>query len=120
MSIATVFSRYASKNIHSIQNDKIYLLSGLLPLNSSSRLSLQSTYCRSITTTSVAALWLTPSLYAEPLKRRTKIDPAVVKAREDRRRKKLEKQIRRLEKNARQLKPIDELEVPMSLIDEVE
>jgi large subunit ribosomal protein L40 len=46
------------------------------------------------------------------------MDPAVIKAREDRRRKKLEKQIRRLEKNARQLKPIEELETPFTLIDE--
>lgn len=48
------------------------------------------------------------------------MDPAVIKAREDRRRKKLEKQIRRLEKNSRQLKPIDDLETPLTLIDEKE
>lgn len=59
-------------------------------------------------------------LYAEPLKKKKKVDPAIIKAREDRRRKKLEKQIRKLEKNARQLKPIDELEVPLNLIDEKE
>lgn len=62
----------------------------------------------------------TPVLFAEPLKKKKKMDPAVIKAREDRRRKKLEKQIRRLEKNARQLKPIEELEVPLTLIDEKE
>lgn len=55
---------------------------------------------------------------AEPLKKKKRMDPAVVKAKEDRRKKKLEKQIRRLEKNARQLKPLDELEVPLILIDE--
>lgn len=59
-----------------------------------------------------------PVLFAEPLKKKKKMDPAVVKAREDRKRKKLEKQIRRLEKNARQLKPIEELETPLTLIDE--
>lgn len=42
----------------------------------------------------------------------------MIKARDERRKKKLEKQIRRLEKNARQLKAIDELEVPLVLIDE--
>lgn len=52
------------------------------------------------------------------MKKKKKIDPAVIKQREDRKRKKLEKQIRRLEKNARQLKPIDELEIPLALIDE--
>lgn len=51
------------------------------------------------------------------MKKKKRIDPAIVKAREERRRKKLEKQIRRLQKNARQLKPIDELEVPLDLLD---
>lgn len=60
----------------------------------------------------------TPVLCAEPLKKKKKMDPAVVRAREDRRRKKLEKQIRRLEKLARQLKPIEDLETPLTLIDE--
>ena len=60
----------------------------------------------------------TAILCAEPLKKKKKIDPAVIKAREERKKKKLEKQIRRLEKNARQLKAIDELEVPLVLIDE--
>lgn len=46
------------------------------------------------------------------------MDPQIVRQREERRRKKLEKQIRRLEKNARQLKPIDELDVPLVLIDQ--
>ncbi len=57
-------------------------------------------------------------MFAEPLKKKKKLDPAIIKQREERKRKKLEKQIRRLEKNARQLKPIDELEVPLNLIDE--
>lgn len=54
------------------------------------------------------------------MKKKKKVDPQIVKAREDRRRKKIEKQIRRLEKNARQLKPIDELEVPLDLIDQTQ
>lgn len=53
------------------------------------------------------------------MKKKKKMDPAIVKAREDRRRKKLEKQIRRLQKNARQLKPIDELEVSLDLLDNI-
>lgn len=48
------------------------------------------------------------------------MDPQIIRQREERRRKKIEKQIRRLERNARQLKPIDELEVPLTLIDEKE
>lgn len=54
------------------------------------------------------------------MKKKKKVDPQIVKAREERRRKKIEKQIRRLEKNARQLKPIDELEVPLTLIDQMQ
>lgn len=52
------------------------------------------------------------------MKKRKRIDPQVIKARLDRRKKKLEKQIRRLQKNARQLKPIDEMELPKSLFTE--
>ncbi|ENN80091.1 hypothetical protein HUJ04_013074 [Dendroctonus ponderosae] len=60
----------------------------------------------------------TPCLMAEPLKKKKKMDPAVVRAREERKKKRLEKQIRRLEKNTRQLKPIQECEVPLNLLDE--
>lgn len=60
----------------------------------------------------------TPVLYAEPLKKKKKLDPAVIKAREERKRKKLEKAIRRLERSEKQLKPIEECQVPLTLIDE--
>lgn len=60
----------------------------------------------------------TPALYAEPLKKKKRIDPNVIKAREERRKRKLEKQIRRLQKSAKTLKPIDDLEVPLNLLDE--
>lgn len=45
------------------------------------------------------------------------MDPAVIRAREERKRRKLQKQIRRLEKHQRQLKPLDELEIPISIVD---
>lgn len=78
------------------------------------RLSLQSIGppARLLQTTSV--------LCAEPLKKKKKLDPQIIKQREDRKKKKIEKQIRRLEKNARQLKPVEELEVPLELIDNKE
>lgn len=60
----------------------------------------------------------TPVLCAEPLKKKKKLDPAVIKAREERRRKKIEKAIRKLERNQKQLKPIEECEVPLTLMDE--
>lgn len=59
-------------------------------------------------------------LRAEPLKKKRRLDPAIVRAREERRKKKIEKQIRRLEKNARQLKPIEECEVSLAILDERE
>ncbi|XP_062537995.1 large ribosomal subunit protein mL40 [Armigeres subalbatus] len=73
---------------------------------------------RSFHTTPVVNFRFTPILCAEPLKKKKKIDPQVLKQREERKRKRLEKQIRRLEKNSRQLKPVEELEVPVELIDE--
>lgn len=57
---------------------------------------------------------------AEPLKKKKKIDPAVIRAREDRRRKKLEKQIRRLEKHAKQMKPIAEIDLSLTKKAELE
>lgn len=65
-------------------------------------------------------LHMTPALCAEPTKKKKRIDPQIIKAREDRRKRKIEKAIRKLERNARQLKPIDENELPNSLIDEKE
>ncbi|XP_067614323.1 large ribosomal subunit protein mL40 [Eurosta solidaginis] len=84
------------------------------------RLTTVHTTLRQISCTPLSRLQITPVLCAEPLKKKKKIDPQILKQREDRRKKKLEKQIRRLEKNARQLKPIEELEVPFTLLDEKE
>ncbi|XP_070171939.1 large ribosomal subunit protein mL40 [Polyergus mexicanus] len=58
------------------------------------------------------------ALMGEPLKKKKRLDPAIIRAREERKKKKIEKQIRRLEKVAKQLKPIPEIEVPLKLIDE--
>ncbi|XP_076235426.1 mitochondrial ribosomal protein L40 [Calliopsis andreniformis] len=62
----------------------------------------------------------TDVLTGEPLKKRKRLDPAIVKAREDRRKRKLEKYIRRLEKHAKQLKPIDESDISPQLMDQKE
>ncbi|CAG4954299.1 unnamed protein product [Parnassius apollo] len=89
-----------------------------------SRLSIASSSTiginpKNIFTAAALQFRITDQLWAEPMKKKKKMDPAIIKAREDRRRKKLEKQIRRLEKNARQLKPIDEVEVPLHLMDQM-
>lgn len=44
------------------------------------------------------------------MKKKRKLDPAIAQAREMKRRKKIEKQMKRLEKYGRRLKPIDEIE----------
>ncbi|XP_011863660.1 PREDICTED: 39S ribosomal protein L40, mitochondrial [Vollenhovia emeryi] len=63
---------------------------------------------------------VTGALLGEPLKKKKRLDPAIIRAREERKKKKIEKQIRRLQKQVKQLKPISELEVPSKLIDEKE
>ncbi|XP_023935967.1 39S ribosomal protein L40, mitochondrial [Bicyclus anynana] len=87
-----------------------------LTLSSASKLSLNT---RNISSSAVVQFRITDQLCAEPLKKKKKVDPAIIKAREDRRRKKLEKQIRKLQKNARQLKPIEEIEPPLHLMDQM-
>lgn len=62
----------------------------------------------------------TPLLCAEPLKKRRKIDPQILKMREERKKRRIEKQIKKLERSERQLKPVDEMEVPPHLFQEKE
>uniref|UniRef100_A0A1B6DHD1 Large ribosomal subunit protein mL40 n=1 Tax=Clastoptera arizonana TaxID=38151 RepID=A0A1B6DHD1_9HEMI len=97
-------------------------MSVLLLCNSLKRLAVTSgsaTSTRNISACSSPLFFkLTLSLYGEPLKKKKRLDPAIVRAREERKKKKLEKQIKRLEKNSRQLKPIDEVEVPIILLNE--
>ena len=56
----------------------------------------------------------------EPLKKKKKMDPMIIRMREERKKKTIEKKIRKLEKTSSQLKPIDELMVPISLVQEKE
>lgn len=70
---------------------------------------------RTITTDSPLQFGVTNVLLAEPLKKKKKMDPNIIRQREEKKRKKLEKSIRRLEKFTKRLKPISELTVPMYL-----
>ena len=54
-------------------------------------------------------------LLAEPMKKKKKMDPAVIKAREERKKKRLEKSIKKLTKNEKQLKSLEEIELPVIL-----
>ncbi|XP_049812097.1 39S ribosomal protein L40, mitochondrial-like isoform X1 [Schistocerca nitens] len=96
------------------------LISAFLRLSVSS-VAARTHLSRNITTlANPLFIKATPCLFGEPLKKKKRLDPAIIKHREERRKKKLEKQIRRLEKHARQLKPIDEVEVPLKLVDQKE
>lgn len=55
---------------------------------------------------------------AEPMKKKKKMDPAIVKLRKERKRKKLWRDCKRLMKLEKQLKPIDEIEIPYKLVDD--
>ncbi|XP_063861064.1 LOW QUALITY PROTEIN: large ribosomal subunit protein mL40-like [Scylla paramamosain] len=92
-------------------------------LNLSHRLCVSTQWwCqRNISTASTPLFFrLTQGLGAEPLKKKKRIDPMIIRQKEERRKKKIEKMIRRLEKNAGQLKPIDELEVPHALMQQMD
>ncbi|XP_003744363.1 39S ribosomal protein L40, mitochondrial [Galendromus occidentalis] len=54
-------------------------------------------------------------LWAEPMRKRRRMDPALLKMREQRKIRKLEKGIRQLKKHAKKMKPIDEMEVSPKL-----
>lgn len=54
------------------------------------------------------------------MRKRKKADPAITKLREERKRKKIWRDIKRLTKLQNQLKPLDEMEVPYALVDEPE
>ena len=57
---------------------------------------------------------------AEPVKAKRRIDPALLAIRENRKRRKLEKEIKRMEKFGSILKPIEELEPDKIIAKEVE
>ncbi|XP_045623089.2 large ribosomal subunit protein mL40 [Procambarus clarkii] len=96
------------------------LLRCVLP--STSRFFLTTQNGERYISTAAAPLYfrLTQVVGAEPLKKKKKLDPQILRQREERKKKKIEKAIRRLEKNAGQLKPLDELEVPRTILQEME
>ncbi|XP_055932511.1 39S ribosomal protein L40, mitochondrial-like isoform X2 [Argiope bruennichi] len=58
----------------------------------------------------------TPILCAEPLRKKKRIDPQILRERAEKKIRRLQRDIRRLEKVSRQFKPISELEVPRKAI----
>ncbi|KRZ74096.1 WD repeat domain phosphoinositide-interacting protein 3 [Trichinella papuae] len=57
---------------------------------------------------------------AEPLKKKKRIDPAIIRGRLERKKKKIEKSIRLLLKQTKKLKPIEELTVENKVIDNIQ
>ncbi|XP_053206044.1 39S ribosomal protein L40, mitochondrial-like [Panonychus citri] len=62
----------------------------------------------------------TASLWAEPMKKKRRIDPILLKLRNERKVKRLEKNILKIERGAKQLKPIVELSLPPHVQKEME
>ena len=54
--------------------------------------------------------------YAEPIKRKKRIDPAVLEHRKERRMRRIERELRRFQRMGRFLKPIEEREVARDLV----
>ncbi|KRX44416.1 WD repeat domain phosphoinositide-interacting protein 3, partial [Trichinella sp. T8] len=61
-----------------------------------------------------------PMLNAEPLKKKKRIDPAIIRGRLERKKKKIEKSIRLLLKQSKKLKPIEELTVENKVKDNIQ
>ncbi|KAK3923086.1 39S ribosomal protein L40, mitochondrial [Frankliniella fusca] len=75
---------------------------------------------RSFSLNSVHLIKLTQYLQGAPLKKRVKMDPGQIRLKEEKRKRKLEKEIRRLRKFAQTLKPIEESQLPLHIQDQRE
>ena len=75
---------------------------------------------RNIHSTLSQSLKFTEKVNAEPPKPKKKMDPAIEKAREERRRRKIEKEIKKIERFGRNLKPIEEIKQEKSIINELQ
>lgn len=52
----------------------------------------------------------------EPLKKKKKLDPVIIRGREERKKKKLQKRLRQLEKHANHMKPVFEIDTLPELL----
>lgn len=73
-----------------------------------------------IHTSSVKHFQLTDRLDGEPTKAKKRIDPQVLAARENRKKKRIEKAIKSMEKLGRKMKPIEEGEADRNVLKETE
>lgn len=54
------------------------------------------------------------------MRKKKKLDPGQIKVREEKRKRKIEREIRRLEKFSQTLKPIEEMQLPLHIQDQRE
>ena len=73
---------------------------------------------RSLSTTNSASFRTAPVIMSMPSKKKNKIDPAVIKAREEKRKKRLVKALKKLNRKERMPKPVSEMDVPQVLLKE--
>lgn len=69
--------------------------------------------------TGLSSIHTSAQLNAEPLKKKKRLDPAILRMREERRKRRIEKGIRLLKKHAKKYKPIEEMEVSPKLQKEI-
>nr|ACO11347.1 39S ribosomal protein L40, mitochondrial precursor [Caligus rogercresseyi] len=67
-------------------------------------------FVRGLSTSSVVGFRSSVPLWASPMRRKVKLDPAITRAREEKRRRRLAKALRRVSSQPRILRPIKELE----------
>ena len=76
--------------------------------------------CRGIALNGPLFIHPTQCLYKEPLKKKRKQDPAQLRAKEERKKRKIEKEIKRLQRFTQTLKPIEEMQLPLQVQDQRE
>lgn len=65
-------------------------------------------------------IFTTSELFGSPLRKKKRIDPLLLKKRTERKINRIQREIRKLEKSTKQLKPIVELELPPQIMREID
>ena len=80
----------------------------------------QNSFARQISTCPVSQFQASTVMLGMPNKKRNKMDPALLKIKQDKRRRKIEKALRKMEKKSRMPIPLVELEISQSLKKEIQ
>ena len=79
----------------------------------------QNPFIRQVSTCPVSQFQASPVMLGIPNKKRNKIDPGQLKIKQDKRRRKIEKALRKMQKKSRMPIPLTELEISQSLMKEL-